>query len=226
MKALGIRYVLVRGDIDRSLAGELGRSVSDEKVYEEGLSQSSLVAPVAQFGPLTVYESTSTDVGLMATWSGVRDPGAATFLGSRPGSDEVATVGSQPGMNLPDGALQSSPELRLTEISETSYVAEIDDVEGPFLLTLNQNFDEGWTATLAGRDDSLPHIVANDFANGWVVQGEGPMRVIVEYRPERWSLLARAVSIAGLIVLGMVLLRTLVWKKPMAADDTIISSGE
>ena len=226
MKALGIRYVLVRGDIDRHLAEQLNRYVINDEAYDGRLSESSLVSQLATFGPLTLYESTWSDAGPMTTWSAVRDARAAPYSGSRPGSDEVATVDSPLDVDLPVGRAPLAPEMRLTDASESRYVAEIDGVDGPFLMTLNQNFDEGWRAFISGRDEPLPHVVANGFANGWLVSGEGSMEVVVEYGPEKWALYARAASILGVVVLGAMALRPLVKRltarsqqAPSAASD-------
>jgi hypothetical protein len=223
MKALGIRYVLVRGDIDRPLAEDLGRFIVNEEVYEESLSQSSLVSEIATFGPLSLYESTASDAGLVSTWSAIRGAGATTFVGSRLGSDEIATVDSHVDVSGPVIGAEPAPEVRLTDASESRYVVRVDEAGGPFLLTLNQNFDDGWKASVRG-DEPLPHVVANGFANGWVIRGEGSMDVVIEYGPERWAQIARAVSIAGLIGMGIVMLRYL-WSKrasepPQAAGAT------
>lgn len=213
MKALGIRYVLVRGDVDRSLAEQLNRVILDPEVYEQRLTESSLVRPIETFGPLTLYESTSSHAGLVTTWTEVRDSSGTTTAVPRLGADEVATV--ETGSALPSslGEEYSSPQLRLTEVSESRYIAEIDGGDAPFLLTLNQNFDAGWTASVIGRDEPLLHGRVNGFANGWVVRQTGSFEVLIEYGPEKWALLARAVSIAGLIGLGAITLRPLLLRK-------------
>jgi hypothetical protein len=213
MKTLGVRYVLVRGDLDLKLAKSLNRSLVDEQVYNGRLSESSLVSRIASFGPLTLYESTSSNAGPVTTWGAARGSSEVAVGASRFSSDEVATLESSSSWPSSLGGEDPGPEVKLREASEARYVAEIEGMDGPFLLTLNQNFDDGWHASVSGNKQSLPHTRVNGFANGWLIREAGSIEVVIEYGPETWALLARVVSMAGLIGLSAVMLGPLLLKK-------------
>jgi len=76
----------------------------------------------------------------------------------------------------------------------------------PFWLVLGQSYNEGWHATIGGRDLGTPRL-ADGFANAWYIRphGRAAFTVDLAWAPQRAVNLSLWISLAGgLVCLGIV----------------------
>jgi arabinofuranan 3-O-arabinosyltransferase len=94
-----------------------------------------------------------------------------------------------------------SPQLGSNIIGTNRYQISIRNAEDPFILTLNQSFDSGWTLQTAEGDlVNAPHLKANGFANAWILDKPGSYTLFLEFKPERWAIWATYVSVASAMI--------------------------
>lgn len=74
--------------------------------------------------------------------------------------------------SIPEIQYSIKPILRMEKKSPTWYKVEIKSAKDPFILVLNNTFDESWQMTINGRVIK-PHFIANGFVNGWILKKEG-----------------------------------------------------
>jgi arabinofuranan 3-O-arabinosyltransferase len=106
--------------------------------------------------------------------------------------------GTAPGPGepvLPAAERTSAPRLRLEDFGASKVRATVDETTRPFWLVLGQSYNDGWKATVNGRDLGSPQVL-DGFANAWLVrpQGRGPMAVTFTFAPQTRVSIASAVS--------------------------------
>lgn len=87
---------------------------------------------------------------------------------------------------------------QLSKIGPERYRAELD---GPSLVLLNTNYSNNWIASRA-----RVHLTVNGFANGWIVDSDGP--ITVSYRLQTLATVGRIISCLT-VLLGILLLLTI-----------------
>ena len=124
---------------------------------------------------------------------------AASGAGGSPAAPAAPTAPTGPA-GPPD------PSVTVTGQSRTSVEGTVTPGAGPFWLILGQGLNEGWHASLAGRDLGPPQPVDGGM-NGWLVtdpgSGSGPVRFSMTWTPQRWVT-------GGLVVAGASVLLCLV----------------
>jgi hypothetical protein len=82
----------------------------------------------------------------------------------------------------------------------TSYTVEIDNKENSsFLLVLKEHFDSRWR--LEGA--SAHHVMANGFANGWIIDEPGAYKVTLYYWPQRYFYIGLVITGISLVSLAI-----------------------
>ena len=117
----------------------------------------------------------------------------AIALGS--GAGGSAPAPGPGGPVLPDAARTSPPRLHLEDFGATEVRATVDESTRPFWLVLGQSNNDGWKATVDGRDLGPPQVL-DGFANAWLVRpnGRGTMDVTFTFTPQRSVRIASVVS--------------------------------
>lgn len=92
---------------------------------------------------------------------------------------------SETQKNLPIPDL-SNPVISFNKKSNSSYQVHIKDARTPFILVLNNAFDNSWQA----RTESAvfdKHFIANGFANGWLVEKKGAYDIDINLKIWPWN---------------------------------------
>jgi hypothetical protein len=157
------------------------------------------ISYVRSFGPLHVYEideSLFTPIVYQSTQFAINNSPSQSLQMSftaptfTPGKS-VALVGSdfkQPSL-LSSIDSRNQPQLRVRFIDPTTYGISASNVTGPFILVLNQLFDDRWmpssmcrsSCTPAPSVEVGPHFLVNGFANGWFVSGKGNLDIVLHF---------------------------------------------
>lgn len=110
--------------------------------------------------------------------------------------------------SVPKLHLTSIRDLRWTEHSPTAYEGS-GVLRGETVLVFGQTFSSGWTLALNGRPvPARHHLLANGYANGWLVRGSGAIKWTLSYDPQTTfdvGLIAGAAE-GAIVVLGTVYL--------------------
>ncbi len=75
-----------------------------------------------------------------------------------------------------------SPVYTFSKISETAYSVTVD-LKGSALIYLGEMYDPGWNAYLA-NGEKLEHFAADNFGNGFYVNGTGEVKISIKYDPQ------------------------------------------
>ncbi len=98
--------------------------------------------------------------------------------------------------------------VQLTGQDDTSFTATLAPSADPLWLQLNQSRNDGWTATVDGRDLGPP-VLVDGYANGWLLPPSTAERSVeLRWTPQsgvRWALI---VSVAAAVVMLGILLAT------------------
>ncbi len=97
-------------------------------------------------------------------------------------------------------------KILFNKISPVKYDVKITNSKGKFLLIFNNTYHPGWTALVKGKPiDSNRHIVANGYANGFLIDDPGSFDVSLQFSPEERIVNGYRISLvsilAGVIVL-------------------------
>lgn len=135
------------------------------------------IASKKDFGQLTVYSLDksmvkprvwvarsiksvpSMEVGVNDILNGSLDPSETVFI-----LEDFGIVSDT--QNFP------KPQIGLHKHSPSRYTVNVKDAKGPYVLILNNTFDESWQLTV-NSELIEPHFIANGFLNGWVVSKVG-----------------------------------------------------
>jgi arabinofuranan 3-O-arabinosyltransferase len=100
----------------------------------------------------------------------------------------------------PNPSVSRSRLLRVVDSDDTRHVLEVGQGEES-ILSMPQNFNEGWTARVDG--DELEAVKVDGWAQGWVLPEDTSGEVVLDFQPQRGYLVT---LIAGLVLLALVLL--------------------
>ena len=140
--------------------------------------------------------------------------------------DQVRLASAAGGRPLPAGDLPRDvppgPPVTVTGDGRVSVEASVDGIDGPFWLVLGQSHSDGWTLSVDGQDQGAP-VLADGFANGWLVEPGDATTVAVELHwwPQRVVWVALGLSaVAGVVVVGLALAgRRRTRRHPAVAGD-------
>ena len=142
------------------------------------------------------------------------------------GIDQLRLASAAGGAALPPEALPRDvppgPPVEVTGDGRVSDEAVVRHLDGPFWLVLGQSHSEGWTLAVDGVDQGPP-VLADGFANGWLVDpGDATeVEVALAWWPQRVVWVALALSaLAALVTVGLALLgrRSPRRRPPVPAD--------
>jgi hypothetical protein len=105
------------------------------------------------------------------------------------------------------------------ELSPTSYQVHVRS-KGAFVLVFSESYDSHWSAFVNGKPIAESnHVLLNDFANGWLINGTGNLTITVENGTQ--NLLTA--SFAASIILSAVFVIVLTRKTIKEAFHSILS---
>jgi arabinofuranan 3-O-arabinosyltransferase len=175
-------------------------------------------APAAAGGTLQVQRcdptgAAPTPLGLAAGVHELRaTPASITginldglVLASGAGGGPVALDTPVAAIALPTGA---APRVVVTSNRETTIHAQVRHATSPFWLVLGQSFNNGWHATVNGRDLGTPQLV-DGMSNGWrVTPSQGrPLAITLTWTPQNRIWIALVISGLTMLVCGLLALR-------------------
>ena len=113
-----------------------------------------------------------------------------------------------PSALLPPADSSTGPTATVVDDGRTSRRVEVTGGEDGFWLVLGEGLNEGWHASVGGRDLGPP-VPVDGGMNGWLVTNPGPEPVTIDltWRPQRLVWAGLAASAAG-VVLCLVLALT------------------
>jgi hypothetical protein len=84
------------------------------------------------------------------------------------------------GSNSSDNMQTIAVPLYTTDFSFTVKLSD-----APTLFVYPYTYDSRWKATIKGAKTVLPHVLANGYANGWILPNSGSVTVSVTYGPSK-----------------------------------------
>ena len=100
--------------------------------------------------------------------------------------------------------------IRLNKINPTLYKSNIE-IAQPLILIFNEKYDEGWIAEVNGK--KYNPFNAFGFANGYLINETGNLKIIIEYKPQKWFYYGVIVSGAAFLTCIIYLYLTYNWTK-------------
>ena len=92
------------------------------------------------------------------------------------------------------------PTVRLASEAPDRYEVEVDEADGQFVLTLAESYAPGWQVHGLPEGATAEHVMIDGYANGWLIDGHGDLRLDLEYAPGRWARRAQAISLGAAIL--------------------------
>ncbi len=78
------------------------------------------------------------------------------------------------------------PQVSYTKLSDTRYKVSIRESLSPYILILNNTYDELWKARI-GNQIIGKHFIVNGFANGWLVDKKGDYGIDIKLAVWPWD---------------------------------------
>jgi arabinofuranan 3-O-arabinosyltransferase len=128
---------------------------------------------------------------------------AAAFRGTRLWLDPTQGPGASPRSG--GGLLSSAPDVRTVEWSAEYRELNVGSRGTPTILSVAENTNPGWTATLDGR--RLEPLVVDGWRQGWLVPAGGAGQIELTYQPGRAYRAALGIGFLGLFALVLMALR-------------------
>lgn len=105
---------------------------------------------------------------------------------------------------LPKG--KTTP-LTFEKINPTKSRVDVNADE-PFVLISSIAYDSTWEARIIGSDEKLEHIIANGYANGWIVTRTGKYSIVLEYKTQKYFVWGVEIStVVGIAIVLCYLLK-------------------
>ena len=97
-------------------------------------------------------------------------------------------------------------KIEFEKILPTRYDIKVVNSRGKFLLVFNNTYHPGWVALVNSKPiPTDQHIIANGYANGFIIDEEGKFNISLQFAPEEKILKTYKISLSA-ILLGMVTL--------------------
>lgn len=127
----------------------------------------------------------------------------------------------KPYKKLPDQSIidiGTIPEkVEVTKFSPVNYDIKVESSRGRFLLVFNNSYHPGWTALIDGKPISADkHIVANGYANGFIIDEIGTFNIQLQFAPEekfhKFYKVSFIAIFLGITILSGTTFKILFWK--------------
>lgn len=103
--------------------------------------------------------------------------------------------------------IKTIPEkVEFIKVSPVNYEIKVYNSQGMFILVFNNSYHPGWRASIEGKPiDEDSHIVANGYANGFLIDKVGSFNISLKFAPEEKIVSSYKVSLAALLF-GVIML--------------------
>jgi hypothetical protein len=119
----------------------------------------------------------------------------------------------------------SNAKVEITYHNPTSYKITANSTS-PYLLTLNQLYSSGWTASVNGVTLSpSEHINDTNGFNGWYINQTGNMSISIYYQPQTTYLIAFLISSGVIVAMASCIVIITVLKRKQSMRQTTAKSG-
>lgn len=209
---INAKYYLLRYDIDHKL-----RAMTDPAIVEQALinrEKSGEVKKVAQFGQVSIWENLkwqdstfyiARNIEKVKNFDNAKITNIDISLGDILIEENIS-------LNIQGIDQNILPSISYEKINSTKYVLDVKNSSGPFLLSFSELYNNGWNASYNNGQVVTPHMRANLYGNGWVIDREGDFEIIVEFAPQKWMDLGEKISVISTAGLFCILIYSL-WKR-------------
>ncbi len=156
-------------------------------------------------------------------------------LDSAPGGAAAAAPPTGDTLAPAPSASSGAPKVTVLSSSSTSYRLRVSGATKPFMLTLGESYDAGWTASVQGGPALGAPVLVDGFANGWRVTARtlaemkkegGSFVVTVRFAPQSeldWALAVSAATALGCIGIAVV---PLFWRRRRCRRRGLPAAGD
>jgi arabinofuranan 3-O-arabinosyltransferase len=88
-----------------------------------------------------------------------------------------------------------APQVSWTRLGASTYQVDVSRADEPFVLSLGESFAPGWALQGLPEGRGGEHVVADGYANGWLIRPGDPFTARITFTPDREMHAARAVSL-------------------------------
>ena len=204
IKKLGIKYILVKKqacDVD-NLSGNIIDLNNESKQIEEKLNGQKFVR-VMENQHFSIFKvlGGSGSLSIIAA-----APSESLKFKNNNAANSINSVDSNNAFSL---LLQATTQpVNYQKISPTEYIVNVQANHKPFYLIFAESYDEGWKASINGKED-LPdkyHFNAGSIANGWYVNKAGHFNVRLYFQPQKYHDIGLALYLSVICVCSIYLL--------------------
>lgn len=104
-------------------------------------------------------------------------------------------------------ATPPAPPVSWTRLGPSTYQVDVARSAQPFVLSLGESFAPGWRLDGLPEGRDVHHVVADGYANGWLIDPGIPFTARISFAPDRTMDLARAVSIGTALAIPILAIR-------------------
>lgn len=93
------------------------------------------------------------------------------------------------------------PQITYQKKSPTEYQLQVTNARSPFVLVFNTAYHPLWNAQLpSGLVSSANHVLANNYANAWLIDQQGDFFVQISYQGQKYHDLGKIISIVSILI--------------------------
>ena len=179
-----IKYVVLETNFIHTWPG--GPPPFDIIHLENFLNSQTGLHRVETFGPEWVYEN-QHQVSIVRT--GIPVDSGSALMNTSQMYEFVLNSKNPQSIFITNYSFISNVDYALPKnvgwafLNPDTYEVTITNSTGPFLLTLEQNFADGWVLFSDGRQLNFKHLLVNGFANGWIVNKIGSFSLLIKFEP-------------------------------------------
>ena len=122
-----------------------------------------------------------------------------------------------------DGGTEAppAPQVSWTRLGSSTYQVDVARSSQPFVLSFAESFAPGWHLEGLPEGRSVRHVVADGYANGWLIEPGAPFTARISFAPDRAMHLGRAVSIGTVVALPI-----LAWRRRRRGSVDPVDEGD
>jgi hypothetical protein len=94
------------------------------------------------------------------------------------------------------------PQITYQKKSPTEYKLQVTNSRSPFVLVFNTAYHTLWNAQLpSGLVSPANHVLANNYANAWLIDQQGDFFVQISYQGQKYHDLGKIISIVSILLI-------------------------
>ncbi|MDP9329034.1 MAG: hypothetical protein M3P11_00045 [Actinomycetota bacterium] len=104
-------------------------------------------------------------------------------------------------------ARSDAPQVSWTRLGASTYQVDVSRADDAFVLSLGESFSPGWVLQGLPEGRGGEHVVADGYANGWMIGPGDPFTTRITFAPDRQMHAARAVSLLTALAIPFAIAR-------------------